>query len=175
MAEPQRAPRAVPRSRADSAEGEGTFGVIAAKVFSRFEDVVYFGLAIMLAVVAFVLLIDGAMALGRAVLEGAVGDNVVRFLDRILLILMIVEILYTVQVSLREHALIPEPFLVIGLIAGIRRILVLTAEFSDLVVEGGEAFRNAMLELGLLTFMVLALVGSLVMLRRRSAAVAEKS
>lgn len=62
----------------------------------------------------------------------------------------------------------------IALIAGIRRILVLTAEFSDLVVEGGDVFRSAMLELGLLTFMVLALVGSLVMLRRRSAAVAGK-
>ena len=46
---------------------------------------------------------------------------------------MIVEILYTVQVSFREHALIPEPFLIVGLIAGIRRVLVLTAEFGDLL------------------------------------------
>lgn len=76
---------------------------MVARAFSRFEDVVYFGLAIMLAIVALMLLVDSGMALGRAVLDGAVGDNVVRLLDRILLILMIVEILYTVQVSLREH------------------------------------------------------------------------
>lgn len=174
MAEPQR-PRVVTSARQDRARDENRLAALAAKAFARFEDIVYFGLAVMLAIVAVMLLVDGAMALGNAVMAGEVPANVVRFLDRILLILMIVEILYTVQVSLREHALVPEPFLVIGLIAGIRRILVLTAEFSDLVTEGGEAFRNAMLELGLLTFMVLALVGSLVMLRRRSAAVAEKS
>ena len=175
MPEAQRTPRTVVTTRVESGRRDDRWAALVAKAFARLEDVVYFGLAVMLAVVAFVLLVEGAVSLGRALVDGAVAANVVRFLDRILLILMVVEILYTVQVSLREHALIPEPFLVIGLIAGMRRILVLTAEFSDLVTEGGEAFRNAMFELGLLTFMVLALVASLVMLRRRSAAVAEKS
>lgn len=36
-----------------------------------------------------------------------------------------------------------------------------------MVEEGGDTFRNAMLELGLLTVLVLALVGALAMLRRR--------
>jgi uncharacterized membrane protein (DUF373 family) len=40
-----------------------------------------------------------------------------------LLILLIVELLYTVQVSFREHAVMPEPFLLVGLIAAIRRVL----------------------------------------------------
>jgi uncharacterized membrane protein (DUF373 family) len=61
---------------------------------------------------------------------------VVDLLDRILLILMIAEILYTVQVSFREHTLSPEPFLIVGLIAATRRILVITAEFSDLIDRG---------------------------------------
>jgi uncharacterized membrane protein (DUF373 family) len=52
-------------------------------------------------------------------------------LDRILLILLIVELLYTVQVSFREHALVPEPFLLVGLISAIRRVLVVTAEFGE--------------------------------------------
>ncbi len=38
----------------------------------------------------------------------------VDLLDQILLILMVLEILYTVQVSFREHVLSPEPFLVVG-------------------------------------------------------------
>jgi hypothetical protein len=89
---------------------------------------------------------------------------------------MIVEILYTVQVSFREHALVPEPFLIVGLIAGIRRVLVLTAEFGDLLEKGDTAFRNGMLELGLLTLMILALVGALVLVRRRApGAAAEKA
>jgi hypothetical protein len=42
--------------------------------------------------------------------------------------------------------------------------------------EGSDTFRNAMLELGVLTVMVLALVGALVLLRRRATpAVAERS
>jgi len=45
---------------------------------------------------------------------------------------------------------------------------VLTAEFGDLLGKGSDIFRNAMLELGLLTMMVLALVGALVLLRRRA-------
>ena len=84
-----------------------------------------------------------------------------------LLVLMIVELLYTVQVSFREHTLIPEPFIIVGLIAATRRILVLTAEFAKLAEVGTETFRNAMIELTILTIMVVALVASLIMLRRR--------
>jgi hypothetical protein len=87
--------------------------------------------------------------------------------DRILLILMIVEVMYTVQVSFREHSLVPEPFLIVGLVAATRRILVLTAEFAELTDKGPEVFRNAMVELGLLTAMVLVLVTSILILKRR--------
>ena len=80
---------------------------------------------------------------------------------------MIVEILYTVQVSFRDHVLTPEPFLIVGLIAATRRILVITAEFSELMEKGDQAFRNAMMELGLLTLLVVAMVASLLMLRQR--------
>jgi hypothetical protein len=130
----------------------------------------------MLAGSALALLADGLVGFGQAVLAGEVSSRVVGLLDRILLILMIVEILYTVQVSFREHTLIPEPFLIVGLIAATRRILLLTAEFSKLLEQGETAFRNAMWELGLLTMMVLVLVISVVLLRRRSEkAVAEKA
>ncbi|MGH7313680.1 MAG: phosphate-starvation-inducible PsiE family protein, partial [Candidatus Rokuibacteriota bacterium] len=76
----------------------------------------------------------------------------------------------------REHTLVPEPFLIVGLIAAIRRVLVLTAEFPKLLEQGEVAFRNAMAELALLTVMIVALVASLLMLRRRGAqAVADRS
>jgi Phosphate-starvation-inducible E family len=71
---------------------------------------------------------------------------VVALLDRILLILMIVEILYTVQVSVREHSLVPEPFLLVGLIATVRRLLVRTAEVSTLGEPGETAFRSSMVD-----------------------------
>ena len=97
-------------------------------------------------------------------------------LDRVLLIVMIVELLYTVQVSFREHTLVPEPFLIVGLIAATRRILVVTAEFAELAEAGGVVFQHAMLELGLLTIMVLVFVVALVLLRKRSVqAVADRA
>jgi uncharacterized membrane protein (DUF373 family) len=96
-------------------------------------------------------------------------------LDRILLVLLVVELLYTVQVSFREHTLVPEPFLIIGLIAATRRVLVLTAEFPKLLEQGNEAFRNGMIELALLALLIVALVASIVLIQKRRPAVAERS
>jgi hypothetical protein len=66
----------------------------------------------------------------------------------------------------REHGLLAEPFLVVALIAVVRRILVITAELPKLPQAGVEVFRQAILELGLLTVMVVALVGSLIALQK---------
>lgn len=111
---------------------------------------------------------DGARAFVQALMTGELPARIA-LLDRILLILMIVEILYTVRVSFREHTLVPEPFLLVGLIATMRRLLVLTAEFATLGDQGEAAFKSAMLELALLTGMIVALVASLLMLWRRGA------
>ena len=139
-----------------------------ARGFTFVEDAVYLGVGLLLAASAIALLISNGILFVRSVLEGLLTGRVIVILDQTLLVFMIVEILYTVQVSFREHTLVPEPFLIVGLIAGIRRILVLTAEFGELLRTGGEAFRNAMLELGVLTVMVVALVGALTLLRRRA-------
>jgi uncharacterized membrane protein (DUF373 family) len=141
-----------------------------ARAFSLVEDVVYVGMGILLAYSACALLVIGAMDLWRASFAGQPLQGVIGLLDRTLLVLMLVELLYTVQVSFREHALLPEPFLIVGLIAATRRILVVTAEFSVAMKEGGaERFREGMIEIGLLTVMVVAMVGSLLMLRKRDA------
>ncbi|MFN2493316.1 MAG: phosphate-starvation-inducible PsiE family protein [Pyrinomonadaceae bacterium] len=100
----------------------------------------------------------------------------VPLLDRLLLILLVVELLYTVQVSFREHGLIPEPFLLVGLIAGIRRVLVLTAEFARIKEQTAEVFQHLIVELAVLTFLIVALVISLVLLRNRGVtAIAERA
>src|SRR2546426_319690 len=75
--------------------------------FVRVEDAVYVGLGTVLAAMALALLVAVAIAFAQAVLTDALPDRAVTLLDRLLLILMIVEILYTVQVSFSEHALVP--------------------------------------------------------------------
>jgi uncharacterized membrane protein (DUF373 family) len=159
----------IEKSNTESAAPKDARGRIA-RAFSLVEDVVYVGMGILLAYSACALLVMGAMDLWRASFSGSPLQGVIGLLDRTLLVLMLVELLYTVQVSFREHALLPEPFLIVGLIAATRRILVVTAEFSVAHKDGGEArFREGMIEIALLTVMVVAMVGSLLMLRKRDA------
>jgi phosphate starvation-inducible membrane PsiE len=159
----------VPRAPADGREW-------VARAFTRVEDAVYLGIGLLLAASAVALLVNTGVTFVRSLLEGALATRVISMLDQILLVFMIVEILYTVQVSFREHLLVPEPFLIVGLIAALRRVLVLTAEFGELLTRGGTVFHNAMLELGLLTVMILALVVALVLVRKRAPnAAAEKA
>src|SRR3954463_4245192 len=145
---------------------KGIRGVVA-KVFGVAEDVIYVGMGLLLALSAAALLVAGAGALWNATIAGVPLEAVIGLLDRTLLVLMLVELLYTVRVSFRQHALLPEPFLLVGLIAAPRRILVVTAEFSVKGEADPSKFRNGMVEVGLLTLMVVALVGSLLMLKRR--------
>ena len=145
---------------------------LLAHVFTWVEDIVYIGLGVLLAASALVLLGHTALTFSRDLVHAALPGAIVSLLDRLLLVLMIVELLYTVQVSFREHALVPEPFLIVGLVAATRRVLVLTAEFTGAQVPSEPAFRVTMIELGVLTAMIVALVGSLLMLRRRHPAAA---
>jgi phosphate starvation-inducible membrane PsiE len=139
------------------------------------EDIVYIGLGLLLAGSSAVLLVTGMISFGQGLVAGSLVTNIVALLDRILLILLFVELLYTVQVSFREHALVPEPFLLVGLIAAIRRVLVLTAEFSEVHDKPEADFQRLIVELAVLTFLIVALVVSLFLLQKRGGkAVAER-
>ncbi len=91
-------------------------------------------------------------------------------LDQLLLVLMLVEVLHTVSISIRSHILVTEPFLVIGLIASIRRILVITLEGPSTTpgvawsLENANHFRASMIELALLGLLILILVISIMLL-----------
>jgi uncharacterized membrane protein (DUF373 family) len=150
--------------------------VWAARAFTLVEDIVYLGLGLLLAGSSIALLVSGVITFGNNLFSGSLTSNIVPLLDRILLILLVVELLYTVQVSFREHSLIPEPFLLVGLIAGIRRVLVLTAEFAQVSLENQPVFNRFIVELVVLTVLIVALVICLVLLRKRNlATVAERA
>ena len=138
--------------------------------FAYIEDVMYVGLAAMLALSALVLLGATAWTLSKSVAGGALPSSIIGLLDQLLLVLLIVELLYTVHVSFREHVLTAPPFLLVALIATVRRILVLTAETKTAIESRPEMFRETLLELGLLTVMALSLVVCLYLLRARDVA-----
>jgi uncharacterized membrane protein (DUF373 family) len=141
------------------------------RALSLVEDAVYVGLGIVLAVTAIALLSATLKTVGYSLWNRSLTGQITNVLDQILLVLLIVELLYTVQVSFREHGLLVEPFLVVALIAVIRRILVITAELTKLPESGQAVFQRAMLELGLLSLMILILVSSLILLQRQKKAV----
>jgi uncharacterized membrane protein (DUF373 family) len=141
-----------------------------ARAFSIVEDIVYVALGLMLASCAFTLLVDGFFTFIHLLGKTTAFASTLGLLDRILLILLVVELLYTVQVSFREHAVMPEPFLLVGLIAAIRRVLLLTAEFTQARALSQTAFQQFVIELGVLTLLIIALAFSLLLLRKRDVA-----
>jgi hypothetical protein len=138
-----------------------------ARAFTIVEDVVYIGLGLLLAGSSMILLGTGILGFVQSLVAGEFGQNVISLLDRILLVLLFIELLYTVQVSFREHTLVPEPFLLVGLIAAIRRILVITAEFAEIIDKPEYVFRHFIIELAALTVLILVIVFSLSLLHRR--------
>lgn len=130
------------------------------------EDVIYLVVAVTLIGLAAAVVIAGASAFIDHAVEQNLREAALGLLDSVLLVLMLVEILHTVGISLREHVLVPEPFLIVGLIAAIRRILVITAEQGAPTAAEAVSFRLAMLELGLLGLLILVLVGGLIALSR---------
>ena len=140
------------------------------------EIVIYFVLAVLLFITALATIADAGKMLWDGLGHWAIAAETLRVLDQLLLVLMLVEILHTVRISIRSHVLVTEPFLVVGLIASIRRILVITLQAATLTkggtwsADGASVFRASMTELGLLGILILILVVSITLLRRSEAA-----
>lgn len=144
------------------------------KYLDKAEVGIYSVLAVLLSITALVGIGSATRLLWDGLRHWAIGVETLRVLDQLLVVLMLVEILHTVRVSIRSHILVTEPFLVVGLIASIRRILVITLEASTLTKEGSwsnqgaSIFRASMLELSLLGLLVLVLVFCITLLRRNA-------
>lgn len=130
------------------------------------EQIVYVGLGLVLTICALALLAGAFKHVVSCLWHRNLISQIVSVLDQLLLVLLIIELLYTVQVSLREHKLVFEPFLVVGLVSAIRRILIITAEMTKLPESSQAILQRAMLELSVLSVMIVILVGSLIFLQR---------
>lgn len=92
-----------------------------------FEVLLYVAVAILLGTAAVLVLVGTVLELGHAIsTSGGAVDTGVTVLDRILLLLIIAELAYTLRFVLRTHRIAVEPFLFIGLTAVVRGILIVT-------------------------------------------------
>jgi uncharacterized membrane protein (DUF373 family) len=129
------------------------------------ERLVLIVIAIVLVALAVLLLGSHVISLVQAVMDGTIKEAAIDILDGVLLVMMTMEIVYTVTLSLQSHKLIAEPFLIIGIIAAIRRILVITAE-STRLEDNPALFQSTLLELALLALIVGILAFSISMMRK---------
>jgi uncharacterized membrane protein (DUF373 family) len=147
-------------------------GRAASRLFLRVETAAYLILGLMLALTALLGIGTAGLSLLDAVVQHGDVDSVVSTIDRLLFVLMVVEILHTVRVSFRSGTLVCEPFLIVGLIASIRRVLVITLESSQVnqpgkwTPEGHDMLNATMVELAVLGVLILIMVVSIYILRR---------
>jgi uncharacterized membrane protein (DUF373 family) len=126
-------------------------------LLERTQDLVSVVVGVVLAVLAAVVLVLGVVDFFHDVATGSPWETaVVNLLNRVLLVLILVEIMHTVVLSLRAHHLVTQPLLAVGLVAVIRKIL--------FVLSSEETVSTT--ELALLIAMIGVFVGALIAVSR---------
>ena len=130
------------------------------------ENVVYSLVGVLLAGGAVLMLGAVTYHLVADIAEG-VGKSVTEALDGMLLVFILLELLAAVRTTMREKKLVAEPFLVVGIIAAIKEIVVLTLASKEIFDTDNDAFRNAMVEIGVLGGVILLLALASFLVRRK--------
>ena len=133
-------------------------------LIERVENVVYLAVAVILFVVA-------AVVIGKTVLTfGDLGGSSVievaaDILDLLLLVFIVVELLFAVRTTLSRRELIAEPFLLVGIIASIKEIVVLSVKAPELL--GKPEFADTLRLMALLSGTIILLALASFLLRRK--------
>jgi uncharacterized membrane protein (DUF373 family) len=129
------------------------------------ENLIYGGIALFLVASAFVLL-----AVASKTSWGLMSDfsqkPVLEVLDILLLVFIVVELLFAVRTTVEKRELVAEPFLLVGIIASIKEIVVLSVEAASALGKGAE-FDDRVVEIGLLGVLVVLLGVTSFLLRRK--------
>ena len=80
---------------------------------------------------------------------------VLELLSGLLLVFIFTELITTIRVVIARRRVVVEPFLIVGIVAAVRRLIVISAEAENLL--GTAEFRDVMLEIGVLAVTVLLL------------------
>ncbi len=154
------------QAQADTEESGGSENQKIARLFTDIEHWITMGIGAVL-VVATLLLLTGSLAgLFDAFKNWPSTSNIFLIVDKLLFTLMLVEILHTVRQSITSDQIAIEPFLIVGLIASVRRILIVTVEVSDKAKAADPTqFDHAMIELGVLGMLTLVLILSIYLSR----------
>ena len=156
------------RRRSASSEDHDATGGLSrgtARALELAENVVYGGIAAFLVGAALVCLaLAGKTAVG--LLTDFSEQPVLELLDILLLVFIVVELLFAVRSTVQKRELLAEPFLLVGIIASIKEIVVLSVESAKVVGKGDE-FDDRIIEIAVLGALVLLLGVTSLLLRRK--------
>ncbi|OMB78763.1 MULTISPECIES: phosphate-starvation-inducible PsiE family protein [Mycolicibacterium] len=127
------------------------------------EDAVYWSIAILL-LAGSVVLIAAQVHLMLRLRSAPAAQIMLELLDGLLLVFIFVELLYAVRTSLRSRELVAEPFLIVGILACIKEIVVVSVDAAKLFDKGPE-FARAIVQVGVLGGLVLVLAAAIFVLR----------
>ena len=127
------------------------------------EDALYAIVALVLVALALVVLVDAGFSVVRESDED-VTHAVEVTLSSLLIVFILVELLGAVRATIKERRLIAEPFLLVGMIASIKEILVIAVDARE---KKGAAHDDAMVEIGVLGVLLLALAVATLLVRRK--------
>ncbi len=137
-------------------------GVHVQAALKTAEDVIHLVVAVFLVLLA-ALLAVGVVGDVVAAFRGPYQEQaiVLSALDSSLVLFIVAELLHTVRLTIRDQALNAEPFLVVGMIAGVRKVLIVTAE-----TEKSFTWQVQGIELVILTALILVMTLALLIWRR---------
>ena len=119
------------------------------------EGLVYAGISLFLIATAFGTLVVVARKIIPLFTEGS-DQAALEVVDSLLLVFIVVELLFAVRITIAKRELIAEPFLLVGIIASIKEIVVLSVKAADEIGKG-DKFSDSMLEIGVLGCLVFLL------------------
>ena len=141
------------------------FSRIGTRALEVAENLIYGAIAIVLVGSAFVLLAVAAKT-SFGLLSEFSQEPVLEVLDILLLVFIVVELLFAVRTTVEKRELVAEPFLLVGIIASSKEIVVLSVEAASALGKGAE-FDDRIVEIGLLGVLVVLLGLTSYLLRRK--------
>ncbi|HOZ59546.1 MAG TPA: phosphate-starvation-inducible PsiE family protein [Nakamurella multipartita] len=130
------------------------------------EGIVYAGIAIFLLILALGAFVIAARYVPSLFGEDSAAKSALEILDTLLLVFIVVELLFAVRITIARRELIAEPFLLVGIIASIKEIVVLSVKAAD-EIGTGTSFSDAMWEVAVLGVLVILLGATALLLRRK--------
>jgi uncharacterized membrane protein (DUF373 family) len=133
-------------------------------IFGIAEDAFYIAIAGALSIAGVIFFGFAVYKFATEAFEASLPITVLELLDNLLLIFIFTEVIHTIRGIVVDRVLSAEPFLIVGIVAAIRRLLVVTAEAKSLL--GTPSFMDVVLEISSLMSGCLLLALAIFLLRR---------